>query len=55
MQFFRRLSTGLGRADTAVREWSGLAVYWLSGRSSELFPGPRKSGCDTAAKDNCRP
>jgi hypothetical protein len=23
-----------------VREWAGLVIYWLSGRSSELFPGP---------------
>lgn len=55
-QPFRKLSAGLGRADTAVREWNGLLVYWLTGRSSELFPGPRASGCDNAAaKDNCRP
>jgi len=31
---------GLRRTDTAVREWSGLLIYWLSGKSSELFPGP---------------
>ncbi len=56
VQFFRRLSMGLARADTAMREWSGLVVYWLSGRTSELFPGPRAKGCDNAvAKDNCRP
>lgn len=55
-QFFRRLSMGLARADTAMREWSGLVVYWLSGRTTELFPGPRRSGCDSAAaKDGCRP
>jgi uncharacterized SAM-binding protein YcdF (DUF218 family) len=54
-QFFRKLSTGLGRTDTAMREWSGLVVYWLTGRTSELFPGPRPSGCDTsAANDACR-
>lgn len=40
-QPFRKLSTGLGRADTAMREWSGLVVYWLTGRTSELFPKPR--------------
>src|SRR5438128_1915329 len=27
-------------APTAMREWVGLAVYWLTGRSSELFPAP---------------
>ena len=24
----------------AAREWVGLLVYWLTGRSSELFPRP---------------
>jgi uncharacterized SAM-binding protein YcdF (DUF218 family) len=37
---FPTVGDGLRRADTAVREWVGLAVYWLTGRSSELFPGP---------------
>jgi hypothetical protein len=23
-----------------VREWVGLLVYWLTGRSAALFPGP---------------
>ena len=35
---FATMSEGLGRTDTAVHEWVGLAVYWLTGRSSELFP-----------------
>lgn len=26
------------RTDTAVHEWVGLVVYWLTGRSSELLP-----------------
>jgi uncharacterized SAM-binding protein YcdF (DUF218 family) len=44
---FPTLGDGLRRTDTAVREWVGLAAYWLSGRSSELFPGPdRGSGSD---------
>jgi uncharacterized SAM-binding protein YcdF (DUF218 family) len=30
----------LGATDGAVREWVGLLVYWLTGRTSELFPGP---------------
>ncbi len=34
------MAEGLGRLDTAAHEWVGLFVYWLSGRSSELFPGP---------------
>jgi uncharacterized SAM-binding protein YcdF (DUF218 family) len=31
---------GLGRIDTAIREWIGLVAYWATGRTSELFPGP---------------
>jgi uncharacterized SAM-binding protein YcdF (DUF218 family) len=37
---FGTMGDGLRRTDTAVREWVGLAVYWLTGRTSELFPGP---------------
>ena len=37
---FATLGDGLRRTDTAVREWVGLFVYWLSDRSSALFPGP---------------
>jgi uncharacterized SAM-binding protein YcdF (DUF218 family) len=37
---FATMGDGLGQTDTAVREWVGLAVYWLTGRSSELFPAP---------------
>lgn len=40
MQPFERLSAGLGRSDVGMREWIGLAVYWLMGRSSALFPAP---------------
>lgn len=38
---FYTLSDGLWRVDTAVHEWLGLLSYWLTGRTSELFPGPR--------------
>lgn len=38
---FDRSSDGLRRVDVGVREWTGLLVYWLTGRSSELFPAPR--------------
>jgi uncharacterized SAM-binding protein YcdF (DUF218 family) len=34
------LAEGLLALDTATREWIGLFVYWLTGRTSELFPGP---------------
>ena len=37
---FPTLAEGLRRTDTAVREWIGLVAYWLTGRSSELFPRP---------------
>jgi uncharacterized SAM-binding protein YcdF (DUF218 family) len=31
---------GLGALDVGVREWMGLAAYWIAGRSSAFFPGP---------------
>ena len=34
------LSSGLARADNAVHEWLGLVAYRLTGRTSELLPGP---------------
>jgi uncharacterized SAM-binding protein YcdF (DUF218 family) len=37
---FSILSGGLGRVDTAAHEWAGLVAYWLSGETSEFFPGP---------------
>ncbi|MBA5777970.1 YdcF family protein [Stappia sp. F7233] len=39
-RWFRSASMGLTRLDQAVREWIGLAAYWLSGRSSAIFPAP---------------
>jgi uncharacterized SAM-binding protein YcdF (DUF218 family) len=39
---FATMSEGLRRTDTAVHEWVGLALYWLTGRSSELFPAPTR-------------
>jgi len=30
----------LGSVDLGAREWMGLAAYWISGQSSEFFPGP---------------
>ena len=38
---FDKLSAGLARSDVAIHEWTGLVAYWLTGRSSELFPKPR--------------
>src|SRR5262249_16240007 len=37
---FDSMATGLRRTDIATREWAGLLAYWLTGRSSELFPAP---------------
>jgi uncharacterized SAM-binding protein YcdF (DUF218 family) len=37
---FPSVSGGILRADTAVHEWAGIAAYWLTGQTSELFPGP---------------
>jgi len=37
---FSSLGDGLRRTDTAVREWVGLGMYWLTGRTSALLPGP---------------
>jgi uncharacterized SAM-binding protein YcdF (DUF218 family) len=31
---------GLTTVDVGIREWMGLVAYWISGRSSALFPGP---------------
>ena len=37
---FPTLSEGLRRTDAAAREWVGLLVYRLTGRSAQLLPGP---------------
>ena len=39
--FTEVISAGLARTDAAAREWVGLLTYWLFGKSSELFPGPK--------------
>jgi uncharacterized SAM-binding protein YcdF (DUF218 family) len=39
---FPTMGEGLRRTDIAVREWVGLAAYWLTGQSSELFPAPTR-------------
>lgn len=37
---FSSVGDGLRRTDTAAREWIGLLVYRLVGRTNELFPAP---------------
>lgn len=39
---FSGASKGLRRFDVAFREWVGLTVYWLMGRSTAFFPGPKR-------------
>jgi uncharacterized SAM-binding protein YcdF (DUF218 family) len=41
---FDKVSEGLRRVDTAMREWVGLFAYWLTGRSKVLFPAPAVAG-----------
>ena len=37
---FGSLSEGLQRTDTAAHEWVGLFAYWITGKTSALFPAP---------------
>jgi uncharacterized SAM-binding protein YcdF (DUF218 family) len=37
---FSTLGDGLRRTDTAMREWVGLLMYRMVGRTEELFPAP---------------
>jgi uncharacterized SAM-binding protein YcdF (DUF218 family) len=39
-ELFTSFVGGLAMTDYAVHEWLGLAVYRLTGRTFELFPGP---------------
>jgi uncharacterized SAM-binding protein YcdF (DUF218 family) len=41
VQFSAFSSDGLQRMDLAAREWIGLLAYWLTGKTSALFPGPQ--------------
>jgi uncharacterized SAM-binding protein YcdF (DUF218 family) len=42
LRFSPFLLSGLYRFDAASREWMGLIAYWISGKSSGLFPGPTR-------------
>jgi uncharacterized SAM-binding protein YcdF (DUF218 family) len=37
---FDSVAAGLRRTDTAAREWIGLVAYYLTGKTSALFPAP---------------
>lgn len=40
--FFAQPSGGMRRVDEAVREWAGLYVYWITGKTNRLFPAPNQ-------------
>jgi len=46
----RYLLSGVGTLDAASHELVGLLIYRLTGRSSELFPGPLPEANDCCAK-----
>ncbi len=37
---FSSVSDGLRRTEVATREWLGLLVYWVTGKTDALFPAP---------------
>ncbi len=43
LNFSVRSIEALGRTELALREWVGLAAYWISGKTSAFFPGPNVS------------
>ncbi len=40
LKFSDHFAERLSLVDTAAREWMGLLAYWITGKTSELFPGP---------------
>ncbi len=49
------LAVRLATTDLAAREAFGLLIYWLTGQSSELLPGPGTPSLATAGQDDRRP
>jgi uncharacterized SAM-binding protein YcdF (DUF218 family) len=41
--FYSTAIIGLERTDLAMREWIGLAAYWLTGKIDHFLPGPEKN------------
>jgi uncharacterized SAM-binding protein YcdF (DUF218 family) len=50
---FDKVSEGLRRVDTAMREWIGLFAYWLTGRTDALFPAPNEGAPDCVSPKGC--
>jgi uncharacterized SAM-binding protein YcdF (DUF218 family) len=40
MKFSIYALDGLGRVETAMREWIGLSAYWITGKTAVFLPGP---------------
>jgi uncharacterized SAM-binding protein YcdF (DUF218 family) len=40
LRFSSSFLSGMSRTEVAAREWIGLFAYWLTGKSSDLFPRP---------------
>jgi uncharacterized SAM-binding protein YcdF (DUF218 family) len=40
MKFSIYAIDGLGRVETAMREWIGLSAYWITGKTAVFFPSP---------------
>jgi uncharacterized SAM-binding protein YcdF (DUF218 family) len=40
MKFSIYAMDGLGRVETAMREWIGLSAYWITGKTAVFLPGP---------------
>jgi uncharacterized SAM-binding protein YcdF (DUF218 family) len=40
LRFSPRALEGLERTDIGIREWIGLAAYWVTGKIDDLLPGP---------------
>jgi len=42
-ELFTSVAGGLRETDRAMHEWFGLVAYWLTGKTSELFPAPYRA------------
>jgi uncharacterized SAM-binding protein YcdF (DUF218 family) len=42
LKFSDHFAERLALVDTAAREWMGLLAYWITGKTGELFPGPKR-------------